>query len=502
MKNIKNNIGLIIMFSILIGCSDFIEFDPHDEYAVTEIDYLQTASDYETMAVSCYTPTQWLNQMVVIGDIASDNSVAGGENASDVLDLKYIDFYDYKQLANNSTLEDLWKSAYEGVNRANYLLKYKETNLSGNTVNFDGKEALYGEVLFLRAYYYFNLTRMFGDIVLFTEDKLGIDDFGGFERVPQADVYAQVETDLLDAIDVLPLSQTQKGRITRYAAQALLGKVYLYQEEFDLAAPMLDNVVNGPFSLVSNYDNIFLLEGENGTESVYEVQYSNGFPYYNWENGGQTRGQGNYAVQQCGVRGFSGNADMPYNSGWSTNLPTKDLAAAYEDGDQRKDATCFDVAAYAAANPSLEIEFDVAPSQNTDLYNKKYLPRKGQTSGQVELNYENNQRIIRYADVLLMAAEANLRASSANVAKAQAYLDLVRDRAFGDVNHRIPATVQAVWDERRLELGMEGDRFFDLVRTGQASSVLGSGYSTATKGLFPIPQREIDISGLSQNEGY
>lgn len=500
MKNIKNSIGLIIILSIFIGCSDVVEFDPHDEYAVTELDYLRTASDYQTMAVSCYTPTQWLNQIVVIGDIASDNAVAGGENASDVLSLQNIDDYDYQLLANNSTLEDLWKSAYEGVNRTNYLLKYKDANLLGETVLFDGKEALYGEILFLRAYYYFNLTRMFGDVVLFTDGKLGISDFGTLQRSPQAEVYAQIETDLKDAISVLPTAQSQKGRVTKYAAQALLGKAYLYQEKFDLAAAMLENVVNGPFSLVSDFDSIFLLEGENGPESIFEVQYSNGSPYYNWA--GQTRGQGNYAVQQCGVRGLNGAAAMPYNAGWSTNLPTQDLAAAYEDGDQRKEATCFDVAAYAAANPSLNVTFQVAPFKNTDLYNKKYLPRKGQTSGQIELNYENNQRIIRYSDVLLMAAEANLRATTKNVSKAQGYLDRVRDRAFGDTNHRVTATVQAVWDERRLELAMEGDRFFDLVRTGQAATILGSGYSTATKGLFAIPQREIDISGITQNEGY
>ncbi|WOD42788.1 RagB/SusD family nutrient uptake outer membrane protein [Hwangdonia lutea] len=500
MKNIKNSIVLTMILSIFVGCSDVVEFDPHDEYQVTEADYLQTESDYRTMAVSCYTPTQWLNQMVVIGDIASDNAVAGGENASDVLSLQNIDDYDYQLLANNSTLQDLWLSAYEGINRTNYLISYKDVNLLGNTVNFEGKEALFGEVRFLRAYYYFNLVRMFGDVVLFTDRKLGITDFGTLQRSPKAEVYAQIETDLTNAISVLPTSASQQGRITKYAAQALLGKVYLYQEKFDLAAPMLENVVNGPFSLVPNFDDIFLFEGENGPESIYEVQYSNGSPYYNW--GGQTRGQGNYAVQQCGVRGLSGSADMPYNAGWSTNLPTQDLAAAYEDGDQRKDATVFDVAAYAADNPSLNVTFQVAPFKNTDLYNKKYLPRKGQTSGQIELNYENNQRIIRFADVLLMAAEANLRASNGSAAKAQTYLDMVRDRAFGDTNHRVTATVQAIWDERRLELAMEGDRFFDLVRTGQAATVLGSGYSTATKGLFPIPQREIDLSGLTQNDGY
>ncbi len=497
MKNIKKNIRLIIILSIFVGCSDVVEFDPHDEYVVTEEDYLQTESDYETMAVSCYTPMQWLNQMVVIGDIASDNAVTGGENASDVVALQQVD--DYTVLTNNSTTSDLYLSAYEGINRANYLISYKDQNINGETIDFDRKEEMYGEVYFLRAYYYFNLVRMFGDVVLFTEKKLDLTDFGTYERSPKEDVYAQIETDLLNAISVLPTSASQEGRVTIYAAQALLGKVYLYEEKFDEAATMLENVVNGPFTLFETFDDIFLLSGENGSESVFEVQYSNGQPYYNW--GGQTRGQGNYAVQQCGVRGFSGTEDMPYNAGWSTNLPTQDLAAAYDDGDQRKDATVFDVAAYAEENPDLEVVYQEAPYKNTDLYNKKYLPRKGQTSGQVELNYENNQRIIRYSDVLLMAAEANLRASSGDAGKAQTYLDLVRDRAFGDEDHRITATLQNIWDERRLELAMEGDRFFDLVRTGQAVAVL-SGYNSATNGLFPIPQTEVDNFNLTQNEGY
>ena len=251
MKNIKNSISLIIILTTLVGCSDVVEFDPHDEYEVTEVDYLQTQSDYETMAVSCYTPTQWLNQLVVIGDIASDNAVAGGENASDVVALQQID--DHAILTNNSTLEDLWKSAYEGVNRTNYLISYKDVNLLGETVEFDGKEALYGEVYFLRAYYYFNLVKMFGDVVLFTDHKLGLSDFGTLQRSPKEDVYAQIEIDLLDAISVLPTTQSQQGRITKYAAQALLGKVYLYQEKFSEAAAMLENVVNGPFNLVSNF---------------------------------------------------------------------------------------------------------------------------------------------------------------------------------------------------------------------------------------------------------
>ena len=230
MKNIKNSIGLIVILSIFMGCSDVVDFDPHDEYVVTEVDYLQTEADYQTMVVSCYTPTQWLNQMIVIGDIASDNAVAGGENASDVVSLQQID--DNAILNNNSTIEDLYLSAYEGINRTNYLISYKDENLLGDTIDFDGKEELYGEVYFLRAYYYFNLVRMFGDVVLFTDGKLGLSDFGTLERSPKEDVYAQIETDLQSAISVLPTSASQKGRVTIYAAQALLGKVYLYEEKF------------------------------------------------------------------------------------------------------------------------------------------------------------------------------------------------------------------------------------------------------------------------------
>jgi hypothetical protein len=129
----------------------------------------------------------------------------------------------------------------------------------------------------------------------------------------------------------------------------------------------------------------------------------------------------------------------------------------------------------------------------------------GETSGQVELNYLNNFRTIRYADVLLMAAEANNRATTANDSKAQTYLNRVRKRAFGDDLHNITSTGttlrQAIWDERRLELAMEGDRFFDLVRTGQAAAKI-TGFTVGKNELFPIPQHEVDISGLKQNPGY
>ena len=491
------------LIALLGSCKKYIQYNPHDSYQVTALDYLQSESDYRTMEVSVYTPLQWLNQVVPIGDIASDNAVAGGESASDVLDLQQID--DYTLTPVNGTLANIWQYAYEGVNRANYLLQYEAKNPAGTAISFAGKDAMYGEVYFLRAYYYFSLVRLFGDVPLFTDKRLDLSSSGTLKRIAKATVYQQISADLNNAITVLPAVQVQQGRITKYAAQALLGKVYLYQNKYDSAATVLQSVINsGAFSLVSDFASIFLATGENGPESVFEIQYTNTSPYYQWSN--VLQGQGNYAIQQCGIRGLSGSSAMPYAPGWSTNLPTQDLAAAYSAGDQRKAVTVLDIEAYKAANPSYNISYQVAPYKNTGLYNQKYLPRKGETSGQPELNYLNNYRTIRYADVLLMAAEALNKSTSSNDALAQTYLNQVRRRAFGDQLHDVSSTgnglYTAILHERRLELGMEGERFFDLVRTGQAATVLAPNFKAGKNEVFPIPDQEIKVSGLTQNPGY
>jgi starch-binding outer membrane protein, SusD/RagB family len=501
MKKYIKTLSLVVLFAATTSCNKWVDNDPHDTYTITELDYLKQESDYRTMAVSVYTPTQWINQVVPIGDIASDNAVTGGADASDVIPLQQLD--DYTHTPNNSVLTEIWISAYEGINRANYLHQYKAKNLAGETVSFAGKEALYGEVYFLRAYYYFTLVKMFGDVPFFVDKRLNLTENKTLQRTAKATVYKQIELDLTNAIAVLPAVQAQKGRITKYAAQAMLGKVYLYQKKYDLAATTLENIIqSNAFSLVPNYNSIFLKDGENGSESVFEIQYSNGSPYYNW--GFEKRGQGNYAAQQCGIRSLTGSS--PYAEGWSTNLPTQNLANMYAAGDKRKTVTVLDIDAYKTANPSFNITYKVAPYKNTGLYNQKYLPRKGETSGQVELNYGNNQRIIRYSDVLLMAAEANNKATTPNDTKAQGYINEVRRRAFGDNAHDVSSTgttlYQTILDERRMELAMEGDRFFDLVRTGQAATVLAPKFMVGKHEVFPVPQQEIDISGLTQNPNY
>lgn len=491
--NVFKIVSLAVSLVMIVSCEKFVDYDPKEDFQITANDYFKTADDYRKMVIGVYSPLQWLYANPVIGDVASDNAVSGGENATDVLGLQQID--DYQLNANNSYMTEAWKACYEGINRANYLEENK------SKLDFVGKESLYGEVYFLRAYFYFELVKMFGDVPLFTERRLAASDSRKLQRSPKADVYKQIEADLNSAINALPVVNVQKGRITKYAAQALLGKVLLYQNKFDASAAMLENVIKGPFQLVSNFESIFLQSGENGPESVFEIQYSNINPYYDWSNPG--RGQGNLAVQMCGVRNLAGSS--PFAQGWSINLPTKNLADAFEAGDQRKDATILDIEAYKNANPSFNITYLVAPYKNTGLYNRKYHPRKGETSGQIELNYTNNHRVIRFADVLLMAAEAYNRSTTPNDAKAREYLNLVRRRAFGDNLHDISSTGSAlrnaIWDERRLELAMEGDRFFDLVRTGLAASKI-QGFVANKNEVFPIPQQEIDISGLTQNPGY
>jgi hypothetical protein len=424
---------------------------------------------------------------ILIGDIASDNSLCGGESATDVIGLQHID--DFTHNPNNDNLTSIWKWLYEGVNRANYLEENKDN------LEFENKAVLYGEVYFLRAYYYFELVKFFGDVPLVTDRRLTASDSQTLERASKTEVYAQIEADLLRAIAALPTAQVQKGRATKFAAQALLGKVYLFQDKFTETASVLENVI-GVFSLVNNYGDQFVKLGENGTESVFEVQHANTSNWWDW--GFTPQGtEGNFGVIHNGPRAFSG---PDYASGWSFNIPTSTLFDSFEDGDTRRDASILDIVAFADANGASYAE----GYEHTGYFNNKYIPRAGESGAQTELNYLTNYRSIRYADVLLMAAEANNRGGIDDT-KAQNYLNQVRARAFGDQAHNITATgstlTQAIWDERNFELSMEGHRFFDLVRTGQAASKL-SGFVAGKHEVFPIPQQEIDISGLTQNTGY
>ena len=486
MKKIKQ-IFLLLTISIMsFTCADHVDYEPIEGYAITADVYFQSESDYDAALIGTYDPLQWLFFNIQIGDIASDNSLCGGESASDYLGLQQID--DMTHYPANDNLRSIWQWLYEGVNRANYMHENK------SLIEFEGKDALYGEVYFLRAYYYFELVKFFGDVPLFVDRRLTAGQAGTLTRTSKAEVYAQIKLDLQNAISSLPNSQSQVGRVNKFTANALLGKVLLFQDKFIEAAAAFDQVI-GVYSLVSDYGSQFLSSGENGPESVFEIQYTNTSNWYDW--GCPQCSEGNYGIIMNGPRGWDG---PEYAQGWSFNVPVNSLYESFEEGDSRRDASILDMVAYSAATGANYTE----GYEHTGYYNNKYIPRAGQSGGQTELNYLNNYRIIRYSDVLLMAAEANNRGGISD-GLAQQYLNDVRRRAFGDQDHDITATgtdlTDAIWAERNFELSMEGHRFFDLVRTGQAASTI-NGFIESKHEVFPIPQIEIDISGLTQNPGY
>jgi hypothetical protein len=490
MKYYKQISILFAIFFSTLSCTKYVDYEPIDDYQITADVYFNSATDYEAAVVGAYDPLQWMYLDVLIGDIASDNSLSGGESATDVIGLQEID--DMTHNPNNDNLTSIWKWLYEGINRTNYLVENKDK------IEFDKKEALYGEVYFLRSYYYFELVKFFGDVPLFTDRRLTASDSKTLQRAPKEEVYAQIEKDLLAAIAVLPNSQSQKGRVTKTAAQALLGKVYLFENKFSESAAMLDNVINsGLYSLVPHYGDQFLRAGENGPESVFEVQFTNTSNWWDWGYVPQGT-EGNFGIIHNGPRAYSGPL---YASGWSFNVPTADLYNSFKDGDSRRDASILDIVAFADTTGASYAE----GYKHTGYFNNKYIPRAGESGAQTELNYLTNYRSIRYADVLLMAAEAYNRSATPDDTKAQNYLNQVRARAFGDDAHNITSTgsalTQDIWDERNFELSMEGHRFFDLVRTGQAADKI-DGFTVGKNEVFPIPQQEIDISDLTQNPGY
>ena len=268
----------------------------------------------------------------------------------------------------------------------------------------------------------------------------------------------------------------------------------MYQGKYSEAANILEPLI-GLYTLPSNPGSVFLVSGENGPESVFEIQHSKESNGWNWGWLPQST-EGNFGVIHHGIRGYNGPT---YSSGWSFNVPTDEFHKAFKSGDKRRDASILDIVKWAEDNNASYNE----GYEHTGYFNNKYIPRQGYSKNTMELNYENNYRYIRYADVLLMAAEAN--SLTGNDTKARNYLNQVRLRAFGNDSQASSASgaalTQEILDERRFEFAGEGHRFFDLVRTGQAADKI-SGFVEGKHEVFPIPQTEIDVSNLTQNPGY
>lgn len=482
---------ILAFFSVVTSCDDVLDIEP--QYSQDAESFFNTEEDYERALIATYDLLQTSYLNVWIGEIASDNAIAGGESVNDSRGLHEIETMTHGGV--NNELRDILRFNYAGIARANYIFENQ------NKVEFDGKSTLLGQAAFLRGYYYFQLVKYFGDIPLVVDRRLSIDEVTAISRTPKQEVYAQIESDLQFAADNLDFTAAEKGRITRGAALAMLGKVYLYQDKFDEAAQALDLVIESDrYDLHGDFSTLFRVENEESPETVFDIQYT-----------GQEGGsygclvclEGNAAVGFHGIRQYTGPV---YADGNSYNLPTQDLFDAFAAGDPRRDGTILNLDAFIAEQPdAANITYAIGGGGHTGYYNNKYIKRRDELGlPDDDLTSPVNHKVIRYADVLLMAAEAHNRKAGANDDLAREYLNEVRSRVDLDpITSSGQALTTAIWDERRFELSGEGLRFFDLVRTGRAASEI-DGFISGTHEVFPIPQVEIDLAGgnWQQNPGY
>ncbi|HAW21029.1 MAG TPA: RagB/SusD family nutrient uptake outer membrane protein [Flavobacteriales bacterium] len=478
-----------IAFVVTTGCNKFLETDPL--FTQDAENYFTNPQDYELALVGAYDLMQGSFMNIWIGEIASDNSIAGGESVTDTKGLHEIDAMTHG--AVNTELRSVFRWNYAGITRTNYLLENKDN------INFTGKDQIIAEAKFLRAYYFFQLVKYFGDVPLIVDERLGVDEVSELDRTPASDVYEQIELDLKDASEVLDWTNPVKGHVTKGSALALLGKVYLYQNKFAESATTLDQVIeSNNYALIDDYNALFSVGNEAHSETVFDIEYSG------LEGGGYgclICLEGNAAPGFHGIRQYDGPV---YGDGNSYNLPTQNLYDAFSSSDIRREATILDLDAFISdqSNPS-EITYAVGGGGHTGYYNNKYIKRQGEIGlPDNDLTSPVNYRVIRYADVLLMAAEAH--SENGTDGKAQQYVNEVRARVgLGGLSSSGDALTQAIWQERRLELSGEGHRFFDLVRTGQAENEI-TDFVAGKHELFPIPQIEIDLAGgiWDQNPNY
>jgi hypothetical protein len=395
----------------------------------------------------------------------------------------------------NSVVNSLWKGHYNAINVANRALE----NLPNSAVDEATRSRLTGEVRFIRGYLYFQLVRYFGDVPLITRVpknniEAGEDEF--VTRRPKEEVLSFVIEDLEFAIDNLPLKgQTETGRVTKGSAQGMLARVLMYtnppdwQRVYDLTKEIMNSNL---YSLVEDYETIWREVGKNNEESLFEIQTG--------ITSTCTGGVYNYAEFQGpragGARGWS-------DLGWGFGTPSQNLVSEYEQGDERREGTIITI------DDDGTVLWDGVriPSQDSveaRYYNyKAYHSQTRESYCGVRDRMPKNIRILRYADVLLMNAEAAFNLG--NAGEALDHINMIRERAGLDPKGSV--TMNDIMHERRMELALEHERFFDLVRWGIAGQVLraqGKAFVDNKHEVFPIPQEQIDLSGgkLTQNPNY
>jgi hypothetical protein len=425
----------------------------------------------------------------MIGDIVSDDAEKGGEAAADLAEL--LALRDFKTDAKNSIIAAQWYTPFESIFYANRIID----SLPHITMDAALRARNVAEAKFLRAWSYFILMRTFGDVPLLTHSL----SFKGYcqARSPRAQLWAQIETDCKEAASVLPeksgYALADQGRATKGAANALLVKAYIYQKNFIGAKSLADTLIaSGQYSLEPMYADIFTLSHENGVESVFEFQYSTDTTYavFTIENSGQI------------ISVFQGLRSDP-EGGWGFDCPTQNLVNEFEAGDPRRGATIVAVGDRLRRGTPKEWIVTQATWTPTGYNAKKYLNEYHYPPTPI-LSNPANWRAIRYSDVLLFAAEASNEVD--NPTDALKYLNMVRSRVglSAVVTTDKDSLRTAIFHERRVELALEGNRFWDVVRQGNGAAVFGArGFKAGIHEVFPIPQTAIDACNtLTQNSGY
>lgn len=487
------NILYITLLSFAIaGCSDFLSVNPQSEltqeaFPTTQSDALQsTNAVYSTLRNWHYHSGGF-----PILDIMSDDAHKGS-NPDDAANT-VGPYDDFTHSTTQDGLDRWWNTLYQGIRRANIVIE----KVPPIEMNESLKNRYVAEARFLRGLYYFDLVRAFGGVPLVTTAEPDLK----MERASEEDTYQLIEEDLLFAIDNLPLkseySAEDLGRATQGAAQALLARMYLFRGDFENAEDYALAVINSnEYDLEDVYEHANSQEGEHGVESVFEIGAV--------ANAAQS---GNQYANTQGVRGTP-------NRGWGFNRPSIDLREAFETNDPRQDATIIEL---GEVLDGVEIIGDgPTPDETTDgqgnvieieSYNQKVWIPGTSTNTQ----FGHNRRLIRFADVLLMAAEA--LNENDKPGQALIHLNRVRERAREGDPSILPDITETNKDalrdiilhERRVELALEGHRFWDLVRTGRADDLLGpEGFISGKHEVLPIPQSEIDLSqgSLTQNENW
>ncbi len=499
----KNTLYILVLalplFIGFSGCSEErLEVEPVGEFLSSN--FFVTEDQVFSGLVAAYDPLgwsmaygQWIS-WVMFGEIRSDNANAGGD-PSDNDQPGWQEFDDFRNTNTNIVTQPLYRRNYIGIFRANTILN--QSNVESPAV-----DRYKAEAKFLRAFYHFELFKHFGPIAVI-ETLLSPEDIN-LERNTLSEVFESITSDLVEAVDVLPstLSSSEIGRADKGAALALLGKAYLYwadflnddQAKFDLAAKYLQQVVDlDKYELEDDLQSLFNFNSKNTKESVFEIQH-NSIHTSDW---GWFEGiDGNGIVQLCGVRGLC-SEHPTLEAGWGFMLVTPSLYNHFLDDDTyRRDVAITSEAELAmeidTSGASCDVVVDLTQGNiidHTGYWQEKYSNFKSHlgtnvNGGDPNLTKSNNTHPIRYADVLLMLAESLTRGTGSD-GEAMAHIDVVRERAAGpgdnegafktaqDIMSQEGWTLEELIQyERRAEFACEGDRWYDLVRTGRATADL------------------------------